>query len=172
MLRPQTKSKLSNLKLYFGKNENRLDWKSALCCLVTHSCPRNSHLLKELFCCFSSWGDFFFFFFLIIKALFCPKETNRRIYFFWSTCLWILSAVITGIYVLPQMHYHWTLRAAIGSRYGNHLGNKPENKRSERLSSLLKVTQTGYKTRWYKNKKFPFEVCEIWVLIYALLINI
>lgn len=108
----------------------------------------------------------------IIKALFCPKETNRRIYFFWSTCLWILSAVITGIYVLPQMHYNWTLRAAIGNRYGNHLGNKPENKGSEWLSSLLKVTQTVYKARWYKNKKLPFEVREIWVLIYALLINI
>lgn len=108
----------------------------------------------------------------IIKALFCPKETKRRINFFWSTCLWILSAVITGIYVLPQMHCHWTLRAAIGSRCGNQLGNTPENEGSERLSSLLKVTQAGYKVRRYKEKKIPFEIREIWVLICALLINI
>lgn len=60
------------------------------------------------------------------------------------------------------MHYHWILRAAIGSLYGNHLVNKPENKGSERLSNLLKVTQTGSKGRWYKNKnkKLPFDVRE------------
>lgn len=42
-------------------------------------------------------------FFGIIRAVFCLKQTNKRIYSFSPTCWWILSAVIMGIYILPKI---------------------------------------------------------------------
>lgn len=66
------------------------------------------------------------------------------------------------------MHCLWALRAAIGDRCGNHLGYRGGNEGSERLSSWFKITQSGYKARWYQGK-CPTMRSEIWVRMSALL---
>ena len=85
----------------------------------------------------------------IIRALFCFKQTNKRIYSFWSTCLWILGTVTAGTYILP---YIGIITGSLGQilGVGNHLSCRQENAGSERWSNLLKITQPRHKVRWYK----------------------
>lgn len=96
MLILQTKNKPSNLKLYFGKDKNSLGWKTVVLPFDSphiHFYCRNCMAASSAVITLSG----------IIRALFSLKQTNKRIYSFWSTCFWILSAVITGIYILPFM---------------------------------------------------------------------